>query len=633
MKTVILLEHEGQVKDCLKSLKETKGQKLIIALSPFAMYELDKQNLPYKTPEDYYTPTEFFRIGKAIHKRAEKLCDFIDELLQQEFPELKAAGLCPAKYQIIPLIMVFDALTSRVFQLKRILDRERPDIVFAFCSDPHPYDAYGFCFDNRELLYGKILGLLGWGVKTVVMQTPTKKNSKDGKKIYTFEKKIYELLASNPNTFYAADALRDRRLMKAVSLFGKSLLARNKTNALTLDLSYDVRYCYATFLDKGIFLSYLKDESYAWAHGKKLDSEVVSRIVTRLDQEDVKKYFVHEGIDLYPLLRDRIEFLIRQGVPACLTGHEKAGDVIKSRKIKAVLAPYFVTPTSRSIARAAQNLGVPVLTWFHGVPLNDHATIQYMELMSSDICMSYGTMLSKSYLRHAKQWNAKVVPVGSARLDHTKKVAKMPENTTPKSNNSTRLLYATTHYYQNDFYFCVFPPPSDNMLYRTQLAMINGIGRLDNVNATVKLFPGHHNRDPPLREYAETKGYKNMKWVKDVPPFVDLLNRCDVVVLDFPSTPLVEAVAAGKPVFLLTKYLEIWRDVLKLLKRRVACFEHEGELIKSLKNYLQTGFYTADLSDDGFLKACCTYLNDGKSCERAVTEILKAISRSHLKGV
>jgi hypothetical protein len=116
-----------------------------------------------------------------------------------------------------------------------------------------------------------------------------------------------------------------------------------------------------------------------------------------------------------------------------------------------------------------------------------------------------------------------------------------------------------------------------------------------------------------------------MRWDKDIPSFVELFGHCDVVVLDFPSTPPVEIVAVGKPVFLLTKHLKIWGSILKLLKRRVACFEREGELIKSLRRYLRTSLYPADLSDAGFLKTCCTHLNDGKSCERAAAQILKAV--------
>jgi hypothetical protein len=63
MKTVILLEHEGQVKNCLKRLKEIKGQKLIIASSPFAMYEYElkmRKRKFYITPRRLTYPPEHF---------------------------------------------------------------------------------------------------------------------------------------------------------------------------------------------------------------------------------------------------------------------------------------------------------------------------------------------------------------------------------------------------------------------------------------------------------------------------------------------------------------------------------------------------------------------------------------------
>jgi len=628
MKSVIFLENEEQVRDYFEQRKEIKGRRTIVALSPFAMYELERKKISYKIPEDYYIPEELFKVGKVIHKRVEKFCDFVDNTLHQELPELKAAGLCPAKYHIVQLIMIFDTLASKIFQLRRILDHERPDAVFAFSSNSYPYGSYGFCFDNRELLYGKLLSLPNWGVPITITSTPSHEGPKNIRnKTYQLGERLYKFLASEPNLFYALDALQHRKFKEAILRFKKSLMTKNKKNVLLLNLGYDSGECYETFLNRGIFMSYFADKSFLWTRGKKLGSDVMLKIMNRL-KSDARSFFVYDGIDLYPLIRDRIQFLITHGVLACLAAHEEASKVIKARKIRAILAPYFITPTSHSIAQAARNLGVPVLTWFHGVPISDHATIHYMELMSSNICMSYGKMLSKSYLRHAKEWNVKVVPVGSARLDRIKKVAKMLKNTMPESNNSKRLLYGTTHYYQNDFNFCTFPPPSDNMLYRTQLKILEGISELDNVEVTVKLFPGSHYRDPPLIEYAKTRSYKAIKWVKNVPTFVDLLNHCDLVVLDFPSTPLVEAIAAGKPIFLLTKYLKIWPHALKLLERRVACFEQEDELLNSLKNYLQTGFYPADLSNEEFLKTYCTYLNDGKSCERAATEILKAIHQS-----
>jgi hypothetical protein len=60
-KYLILLENENQVKDCISWLNEIKGEKQIVALTPFAMYGLDKYGLNYKIPEDYYCQEELDR--------------------------------------------------------------------------------------------------------------------------------------------------------------------------------------------------------------------------------------------------------------------------------------------------------------------------------------------------------------------------------------------------------------------------------------------------------------------------------------------------------------------------------------------------------------------------------------------
>ena len=57
-KEVILLEHEEQVRNYLTSQKGIKGKKIIVALSPFAMYELEKQGVPYRIIDDYYDEDE-----------------------------------------------------------------------------------------------------------------------------------------------------------------------------------------------------------------------------------------------------------------------------------------------------------------------------------------------------------------------------------------------------------------------------------------------------------------------------------------------------------------------------------------------------------------------------------------------
>ena len=131
-KALILLEHEGQVKDCLEWLSEIKGQKQIIALSPFAIYELDKQSLSYKIPEDYYDPQELYHLGLDNYQKIEAFCRLIDKGIHKACPAIAKRGIKPALFSLYHLKLVYDAATVRLFQLSHIINTEKPDVIFVY---------------------------------------------------------------------------------------------------------------------------------------------------------------------------------------------------------------------------------------------------------------------------------------------------------------------------------------------------------------------------------------------------------------------------------------------------------------------------------------------------------------------
>ena len=77
-KILILLENEGHVKDCISWIDEIGGEKLIIALTPFAMHELVKYGLNYRILEDYYDVEELYQMGIDNFKHVGDLCNLLD---------------------------------------------------------------------------------------------------------------------------------------------------------------------------------------------------------------------------------------------------------------------------------------------------------------------------------------------------------------------------------------------------------------------------------------------------------------------------------------------------------------------------------------------------------------------------
>ncbi|MFH1429683.1 MAG: hypothetical protein ABIH39_08070, partial [Candidatus Margulisiibacteriota bacterium] len=61
---------------------------------------------------------------------------------------------------------------------------------------------------------------------------------------------------------------------------------------------------------------------------------------------------------------------------------------------------------------------------------------------------------------------------------------------------------------------------------------------------------------------------------KDECSFTDLLPLADVVVIDLPSTVLLQALTTSKPVFVYTGHLHIDDRAQKLLSRRASCHQN-----------------------------------------------------------
>jgi hypothetical protein len=143
---------------------------------------------------------------------------------------------------------------------------------------------------------------------------------------------------------------------------------------------------------------------------------------------------------------------------------------------------------------------------------------------------------------------------------------------------------------------------------------------------TLKLYPNADalDEDPPWA--ASLKGIERINIIRN-PQFARLLQSHDAVLIDSPTTTLLQAIATRLPVFVLTSVISPPRAHLPLLMQRAVCADNAETLINRLELYLQTGDYTADRDDREYMKLYGTHLDDGKSSQRAL-----AILEKTLKG-
>jgi len=269
--------------------------------------------------------------------------------------------------------------------------------------------------------------------------------------------------------------------------------------------------------------------------------------------------------------------------------------------------------------------GIPVIHFQHGAVWDGNHITQrrdYMDMLSANLLLTYGDCVKKAYESSDLRARCKLESVGSPSLDAIgkKKWRKI------QKGKITRILYVITNYYLN-LWYCGFSPPfSDRFYYREQTIILERlkemIAKREAVSLTIKLYPHSDiiNEDPPW--VSDLKKIRRISLVRH-PNFDQLLTRYDILLIDSPTTTLLQAIATRLPVFVLTSIISPSLANLPLLRKRAVCAESAVQLMDDLEAYLNSGDYGSSVENREFLKCFGTYLDDGNSDLRAQVMVKK----------
>ncbi len=137
-----------------------------------------------------------------------------------------------------------------------------------------------------------------------------------------------------------------------------------------------------------------------------------------------------------------------------------------------------------------------------------------------------------------------------------------------------------------------------------------------------KAFPYQDQRDTPAVARAGAVGSNcRVELKKSLPA---LIARCDLIVLLFPSTALLEALLSDKPVIVLVdpRFVSMRPVARAALERRAIVADSPVRLLEQFRAVLANGGFRASAPiDDLFLREYGTYLDDGKSADRALAAL------------
>jgi hypothetical protein len=320
-----------------------------------------------------------------------------------------------------------------------------------------------------------------------------------------------------------------------------------------------------------------------------LDAKKLSSVWAELkNDEKFKKLFKFHDTDFLPLLKDRLIFLIEELTPMLFGFYKKNKKLLKTKGIQAAVSSIISDGFGYAISKAAHDNNIPVITWQQGGGYGyaEQPMIIYQNMIAPDFHFVFGDGVAKTYKKLAKKYNTKLIPVGSAFLESVKhqKISYRIKKFVEKNKNKT-VLYVITNFYQNSLYISSPPPFSDNIYWRTQQRIMDILGKQVNWNVLVKLHPSRMYRESPLSAYTKERGY-NCKFIKNECYFKELLPIANAIVIDFPSTILLESLMTEKPIFVYGDYLKMYRNALNMLRKRVYYSENIHEFTQMLGDYL-----------------------------------------------
>jgi hypothetical protein len=620
MSELLLAEHDYQVRDLVKRGFKDRGKW--IALGPSAMACLDSLKIGYEIPEDLYSSDELEEFCRKTHRHVERLCDRLDGLVLDFCPELKSRGLSPFWFHIVQMMQIFDAVCSKVFQLQRILTAYPTYTVHVHKGRDFPWKPNDFFFSNNETLWGRVASLAGWNARIEILPDPDVSEDKispqpGGSSIKPNYRKhiLKSLWLTSAARFWMLGNYRG--LLKMMRTDREVLLLVNapyEWAQVLSSLNKDRRRI--LFVSEEYFAHKMENRDISLdpqGNFEQLESDI-----------DLMNCFRLRGINYYPLLKDRLSWIWETSPQQFKWVARKVAELKRRYKIAGLLRCSSSSGIDHAINQSARALGIPVLAWQHGAVAHQERITQfrdYADSMTSDYTLVYGREVAKAYTDYGRQFSAKVISVGAPNLDSMSLGSQSAHRSFPNPKSvgyKKRVLYATTNYIENHWYSGFSPPFSDRQFFRDQSVIVSCLRMLaesEAVEVVVKLHPSYDYHEPPW--VSELGAVRNIRIVKDEQSFADLLRETDIAVLDFPSTTLLQALAAGLPVFVLTSHLRYPRETEAMLSRRAVVAHDARTVIGEVQKFVGSGVYPADLSDTLFLEGYGTHLNDGKSGERA----------------
>ncbi len=633
MKRLLLFETAPQLKKLLRRFDAHDAANIWVALSPEADYASECAGLTYRQIEDFYDEAELIALGIENYKAVSDFCDTLDQILQSYLSDIPEIKYFSTHQLFHSWKILFDAIINRTFALKAAIENIKPDEIVSF-KDVSIERSDGLSFLSGSA-FRSVLPVAAEHYQIKLTQIPAAKV--DWQSLTSHRQRLGWFLYRLPGGWRIIDALV--WLMPARSKAISPDFDKGQPVLVVTESGYDVDYVVEKWRTENIGPVIMLGNRLKASKAPARERQTLKRRLTQMwdsgdCQQRLAAYFTINGLDCYPIAYSRLHCFFFLILPESLNRARFTHSILSKLEKGVVLS--LLEPIACEVAR---HLGIPSVVHQHGglcgyaeAPIYEH-----MELYPSDYYFCNGDGIVKflakpvpSAHRSPDKHRAKPIAIGSAALDSLVHIKDgTPSNYPPNQTRKSRKVIYVPSSLMGDWRYHSYHMSPDIWYWRLEQEIIKIFGHFPEIQFIAKLYPKEFVNNP-IDDWLRQNPLPNVKIVREV-PFSKFLHDADLFIIDSPTTTLVQAVTTNKKIILYADRTFFRFDpyALELAKKRVVFSETKEQFFRDIERVLGEDDWTLpEPVNDEFLKGYGTYLNDGKSAERAVRTLVELAEKS-----
>lgn len=550
MPAIVVVEHPTQVAHLAgRGLPEPSC--VLLAMDPATQWACERAGLPHRTPDDYLPEGDYQSLTRTTVAPLDAWCSAVDGTFTAKVPYLREHDLRLARLQYHYLKTVLDTTQAAFETVRRAAAAERAATIWYF-PGAGPSRVSGL-FVGAPL--APAIAPLVAGTASITARPVA--NGPPWPPAYGAPQGIRARVRALARASVLGRAYRALRLSGAPGWFRAFRAAgRGRATVLLVEPSADIHAVVRTAEAHENFRWVPWEQPASTGHASRQTarsstvSDGVAACWDRLRREDGTRslWRIHD-VDLWPIVEPRLRTLLAAQAAGIVAAYERSRADMERERVKVVLTGTTAHATQRAVLHAAHRLGIPTVIYQHGGaygyrPCPAH---WYLDMAWPDVFASYGDGVT-SYFQTSQPPFAmsrpRIVSVGSAAIGTQPRVA-MPASA---AGSARHVLYIATNL-SGGYRYGPGASYSDTTTFRLGRRVVDAVCAAPNARLTVKLATGEHTNNP-LAAYIRQRHGATVT-VATSGALADYLAGADLVVIDWPATTLLQALASGKPVLTL----------------------------------------------------------------------------------